>query len=195
MKDILLKCIVLASVLILVVSCANSNTITSKDNKKNKTSVSTDKNPNTGSQDNEKSEKTIQTYLKSELTGPNEELKKIIDQDQVKVNTYIKKHYKTLFIENNFESFVNTNLVFYWLIDAYRYGYQLKPKNIEIQKIDSINNAYDCKVIVEYSKGGETKTATVTEIINTNEEGKISAIRDINDGGLRQKMKPSHKGQ
>jgi hypothetical protein len=80
-------------------------------------------------------------------------------------------------------------------LPAYQAGYQLKIKNIEIQKVNN-NNAYTFKVEVEYSKKGETKTATVTGYINMNDNGKISAIRDINDGGLAQNlMQLAPKGQ
>lgn len=189
MNGILLKLAVLVSALILSVGCSNSDSLSSKSNGENKSSV----------HDNQKNKETIQTYLKNEFTGPSEELKKLFNQffseDPTALNAYIKEKYKSLIPEEDYQTFVNTNEAFRWLLPAYQAGYQLKIKNSEIQKVNN-NNAYTFKVEVEYSKEGETKTAAVTGYINMNDNGKISAIRDINDGGFAQNMMLSApKGQ
>jgi hypothetical protein len=62
MKKILFKCLILASVFMIIVGCSNSSVSTVKGNTKNKTTSIEKEN-----------EKTIQTFLKVEITGPNEE--------------------------------------------------------------------------------------------------------------------------
>lgn len=62
----------------------------------------------------------------------------------------------------------------------------MKPTNIEIIKDSDL--AYDCKVDVEYSKNGESSMAIVAARINLNEDGKIVSIRNMDVGGLLEKM-------
>lgn len=139
--------------------------------------------------------KTIKTYYKKEFTGPNVQLKRAFEQfynqgNGSELDDYLNKNYKPLIAENQFETFVNANMILGWQREAYSYGYQLKPKSINIQKADKRYEAYNCKVVVEFSKNGVAKTATVTEYINMNDKGKISAIRDINDRELLKNLLP-----
>ncbi|WP_079710545.1 hypothetical protein [Paraliobacillus ryukyuensis] len=134
--------------------------------------------------------KTIQTYLEYEFTGPNEKLSTIFDKglNSPELQVYIEENYKPLI--SNIEQMVSNNYVTTFMNFAHEYGYQLNPVNIDIQKQENTqNNAYNYEVKVEYSKEGQTNTATITGIINLDESGKISLIRKMNDGGLLEDMR------
>lgn len=131
--------------------------------------------------------KTLQTYLKTEFTGPDDEFKNAMekfnkDGDPSLYNEYLAKKYKPIVTGNVFKEIVNANLSAYYLSLAYTSGYQMKPTNILIKKAE--NNGYNCEVEVEYSKNGKTNKVTVKEYININDEGKISRILVDDDGGL-----------
>jgi hypothetical protein len=163
------KFAVLAIVFILAVGCSNSV------------------NDSQGSDENVK---TIQTYLENEFTGPNEELSNILDQGlhPPELDEYAEENYGDIIAD--LEKMISSLYVLEFLRDAHFYGYQLQPKNINIQKIEGTqNNVYDYEVEVEYSKDGQTKTATVTGKINLNENGKISMIRKMDGFELLEKMR------
>ena len=142
------------------------------------------------SKESDKNLKTIQTYLEYEFTGPSDELINALKQEGAyppELQAYVEENYKPLVAD--LENFVLKNFTLIYLWTAYENGYHLKPTNIEIQKIDGIKeDAYDYEVSVEYTKDEQTNTANVTGIINLNENGKISVIRNLDDGGLLEKM-------
>ena len=133
----------------------------------------------------------VQTYLKNEFTGPSDELINALEQKgpyPPELKAYVEENYKPLVTD--VENFVNKNLALIYLRTAYENGYHLKPVNIDIQKIDGIEEeAYDYEVVVEYTKDGQTNTANVSGIMNLSQNGKISTIRNMDDGGLLEKMK------
>ncbi|MBB6451692.1 hypothetical protein HNQ94_000113 [Salirhabdus euzebyi] len=140
----------------------------------------------------DENKKTIQTYLEKEFTGPNEELSNILDNGIIspEFNAYREETYGDLVA--NFKNMVNLNHILVFLIDAHMNGYQLNPKTIDIQEIeDTQNNVYNYKVEVEYSKGNQVNTATVTGIINLDENGKISMIRKMDGRELLEKINQS----
>jgi hypothetical protein len=141
------------------------------------------------SQESDENVKTIQTYLENEFTGPNEELSSILDQDlhPPELDVYLEENYGDIIAD--LEKMTKEIYVLGFLRDAHFYGYQLQPKNINIQKIKNTQNLYDFEVKVEYSKDGQTKTATVTGKINLNEKGKISMIRKVDGFELLEKMR------
>ncbi len=130
--------------------------------------------------------KTIHTYLENEFTGPNDELINAFEQEGAyppELQAYAEENYKPLVAD--LEQFVNKNWVLTYLRFAYENGYQLEPTNIDIQKIDGNENAaYSYEVKVKYNKDERTNTANVTGRINLNDNGEISIIRNIDDGGL-----------
>jgi hypothetical protein len=164
------KFVVFATVLMLIVGCSNSAS---------------------SSKDSDGNVKTIQTYLEKEFTGPNDELRKVLEQDDPyppELEAYLEENYKPLVAD--LEDVVNANYALAFLRFAYGNGYQLQPTNIDIQKIKNTqNNAYNYEVKVEYSKDGETNTATITGRVNLNDNGKISTIRNMDDDGLLEKMR------
>jgi hypothetical protein len=144
------------------------------------------------SKEDDEDKKTIQTYLENEFTGPTDELISALEQEGAyppELQEYAEENYKPLVAD--LKQFVNKNWALTYLRFAYENGYQLEPTNIDIQKIegDTEKAAYKYKVKVEYNKGEETNTANVTGRINLNENGEISIIRNIDDGGLLEKLK------
>jgi hypothetical protein len=141
--------------------------------------------------EDDEDKQTIQTYLETEFTGPSDELKNALEQEGAyppELQKYVEENYKSLVAD--LEQFVNKNWVMTYQRIAYKNGYRLEPINLVIQKIDdeSENTAYNYEVKVKYNKGEEKNTANVTGRINLNENGKISIIRNIDDGGLLEKL-------
>ncbi|RSK27636.1 hypothetical protein EJF36_12530 [Bacillus sp. HMF5848] len=143
------------------------------------------------SQENNDNIQTIRTFLENEFTGPNEKLSNILDKGIMspELDAYREEAYGDLVA--NLENMVNQNNILVFLLVAHMNGYQLQQKNIDIQEIeDTQNNVFDYEVEVEYSKDGKTNTATVTGVINLDEQGKISAVRKNMDGfGLLDELK------
>jgi hypothetical protein len=178
LKKILFKCVILASVFMMVIGCSNSGVPSVKGNAKSKT-TSTSKENGKVSTTEKDYEKTIQTFLKLELTGPNKEFKKALEQvdttgNPTLLNAYNKKYYQPLLAKDYYQDFINAKYEIFWLMAAYKEGYQLKAKNIEIKKGDG---SYDWKAKVEYTKDGKTQTSTINGLINLNENGRIIYVR------------------
>ncbi|WP_061809353.1 hypothetical protein [Rossellomorea vietnamensis] len=130
---------------------------------------------------------TIQTFLKNEFTGPDDELKAAFKQDGAfppELKEYVDENYKPLVMD--WEDMLNTNHILFYQRLAYENGYQLKPTNIEVKKDQDL--AYDYEVKVKYEKNGETNTTTVSGRMNLNDEGDIVTIRNMDDGGLLEKL-------
>ena len=143
------------------------------------------------SKQNTEHAETVKAYLKQEFTGPSDELINALEQDGAnppELKTYVEETYTPLVAD--LEQFVNQNLTLIFLRTAYENGYHLEPTSIDIQKIDEIKEeAYNFEVEVEYKKDDTASTATVTGIINMNDNGKISIIRNMDDGKLLEKMR------
>jgi hypothetical protein len=186
LKKILFKCVILAAIFLIVVGCSNSGASTVKGNAKSKT-TGTSKENGKGSNTEKDYEKTIQTFLKLELTGPNKEFKKALVQvdttgNSTLLDAYNKKYYQPLLAKDYYQDFVNAKYEIFWLMPAYKEGYQLKAKNIEIKKGDG---SYDWKAKVEYTKDGKIQTSTINGLINLNDNGRIIYVRFIEgDDGI-----------
>ncbi|WP_406686624.1 hypothetical protein [Rossellomorea vietnamensis] len=130
---------------------------------------------------------TVQTFLKTEFTGPDDELKAAFKQDgsfPPELKEYVNENYKHLVMD--WEDMLNTNHILFYQRMACEKGYQLKPTNIEVKKDQDL--AYDYEVKVNYEKNGETNTTTVSGRMNLNDEGDIVTIRNMDDGGLLEKL-------
>ncbi|MCA1010627.1 hypothetical protein [Halobacillus halophilus] len=151
---------------------------------------SEEKNRESSSSDESmRGEETVRTYLKSELTGPDEELQQALNESNAALLDYVNEHYKSLFTEDNLETFIKKNYVMIWLPSAHNLGYELEPIDIQTEKVQDIEkDAYHFEAEVKYSKDGEADTAEVTGRINTNEQGKMTVIR-FKEDGLREKLR------
>ncbi|MCG1020381.1 hypothetical protein [Sutcliffiella horikoshii] len=148
-------------------------------------------NSATESQEKAKNITTINTFLKNEFSGPSEELKQALAQDDIyppELQNYIEENYEMLV--DDIGRFISTNSILEYLRIAYEADYQLLPKDISIHNINETEiDAYNFEVDVEYNKDGQINTATVTGVININKEGKISSIRNKDDDGLLVKLR------
>jgi thiamine biosynthesis lipoprotein ApbE len=170
MKNSLLKWAILASLLIFIVGCSSGDT---------------------SPHENNKSEKTIRTVLKSIFTGPDEEQKKLYKiqatEDPQALYPYLEKKYKSLLEEQYLQKFLKNNQGTTWLQTAFMAGYQLKTAApIKVQKAKS--GGYTFELYVDYSKNGETKSVTIIGDTDTNADGKVTAINIIDDDGLLEKI-------
>ncbi|PFG05403.1 hypothetical protein [Bacillus sp. es.034] len=162
MKNLVMKLLILTSLLTLVAGCS-------------------------AHKESDENVKTIQTFLNNEFTGPDDELSAAFKQDGAfppELNEYVDENYEPLVMD--WEDMMNKNYILFYQRMAFEYGYLMKPTNIEIIKDSDL--AYDCRVDVEYSKNGEPSTATVAARINLNEDGKIVSIRNMDVGGLLEKL-------
>jgi hypothetical protein len=187
MKKILFKCVILAAVFMMVAGCSNSGTTLVKGNAKSKT-TNTSKENGKGSTAEIENEKTIQTFLKVEITGPNEEFKKAFDlkpnqgPNFALINAYDKKYFEPLLSKDYYKEFINARYEVFWLQPAYKEGYQFEVKNIKIKKQ---KDDYSWAAEVDYTKDGKTKTSTVNGLINLDKNGKIIYARFIpSDNGI-----------
>jgi hypothetical protein len=178
MKKVLFKCVILAAAFMMVVGCSNSKTTSVNGNAKSKTTNTSKENGNVSTAEKE-NEKTIQTFVKLELTGPNEEYKKAFKLlkdgglNPSLRSAYDKKYYKPLMSESYYEKFTSELSEEYFLEAAYLEGYQFKVKTIRIKKE---KDYYSWAADVDYTKNGKTKTSTVNGWITFN-EGKIIYVR------------------
>ncbi|RIW32016.1 hypothetical protein D3H55_14140 [Bacillus salacetis] len=145
--------------------------------------------------------KTIETVLKKIFSGPDEELKAILDNKETYIKndnvqefqselmSYYLKEYGLYFEENRVEDYVMTNKLTFTEL-AYAKGYQLEAADIEITKDEESEDAYVFTVHVDLMSGGtESSETKVTGRINIYEEGKINTIRFARDGGTEELIK------
>ncbi len=186
MKNILFKCIIFAAIFMMVAGC-NSGTTSENGNAKSKTTSTSKKNGNDLTTEKE-NEKTIQTFLKVEITGPNDEFKKAFElkpnqgPNFALINAYNKKYFEPLLSKNYYKEFINKGYEELFLTPAYKKVYQFKVKNI---KIKNEKDYYSWTAEVDYTKDGKTNTSTTYGHIDLNENSKITYVRFIDgDNGL-----------
>jgi hypothetical protein len=144
---------------------------------------------------------TIEKVLKHSFSGPDKELKQILDEkesyiDEDKVQeyqnelfSYYEKVYQPYFEENRFQDHVMNNKLTFneW---AYSNGYQLEVAKIDVKEDEKNEGAYEFTVNVQYKKDdndvGETM---VSGRVNIYESGKINTLRYYDDGGLEELIK------
>jgi hypothetical protein len=139
------------------------------------------------SKESDENVETIQTFLKNEFTGPDDKLKAAFKQDGAfppELKEYVEENYKPLVMD--WEDMLNTNHILFYQRMAYEKGYQLKPTNIEVKKDQDLAYEYEAKV--EYEKNGESNTTTISGRMNLNDDGEIVTIRNMDDGGLLEKL-------
>ncbi|TYR72495.1 hypothetical protein FZC79_22535 [Rossellomorea vietnamensis] len=144
---------------------------------------------------------TIETVLDNVFSGPDKELKKLLDdQDsyieedkaqeyQSNLYSYYENIYQPYFEENTFQGHINTNQLTFTQL-AYYKGYQLKADKINVKEDEKTDGAYNFTVNVHYYKGdikeGDIKVTGRVNIYNT---GKINTLKFYDDGGLEELIK------
>lgn len=187
MKKILFKCYIVASAFMIVVGCSNPGTSPVNGKARSKT-TNTSKEKAIGSTAEKENEKTIQTFLKVEITGPNDEFKKAFDlkpnqgPNFTLINAYNKKYFEPLLSKDYYKEFIKDRYQTFWLRPAYEEGYQFKVKTIKLKKQ---KDDYHWTAEVDYTKDGKTKTSTVNGLIDLDETGKIAYVRFLqSDNGI-----------
>ncbi len=87
----------------------------SEDNKGNSNHSEEENSESSSSEERVKGKETVRTYLKNELTGPDEELKQALSESNAAVLDYVDEYYQSLFTEDNFETFIKKSYVMIWL--------------------------------------------------------------------------------
>jgi hypothetical protein len=121
---------------------------------------------------------TIEAVLQTSLTGPEDELIKILDENFDALGQYEEKRYKDYFAdETSYMEFVS-RYGSVLMIEPIRNDYKLTVKNIEYEKTDSKEIIYNFSVELQYQKEGSEKSEVeiVTGQANLNEDHKIENI-------------------
>ncbi|WEG14505.1 hypothetical protein PU629_09165 [Pullulanibacillus sp. KACC 23026] len=181
MKKILFKCVLLAAAFMVIVGCSDSKSTSVNGNAKSKTTTNTSKENAKASTAEEANEKTIQTFLKVNMTGPDEEFKKALKQveatgNSTLVQAYDKKYYQPLLSKEFYTKFINSRFDVFWMQPAYDQGYQFKVDNIKIKKGKGY---YSWTADVDYTKEGKTNTSSVNGLINLDDQGKIIFVEFV----------------
>jgi hypothetical protein len=126
--------------------------------------------------------KTIEAVLQNSLTGPSDELKRILDNESEEkfeaLNQYEEKIFKAYFAnEMSYRDFVN-NYGSRVMIQPNSDYYNFKIKNIEYKEVDSNDSVYNFSVELQFQKEGSEKleTGLVTGQANLTEEHKIEGM-------------------
>jgi hypothetical protein len=149
----------------------------------------------------DKQVEAIEAVLNQSFSGPDQELKEILDKEesyieednfqqyQAELLTYYEAVYQPYFAENRIQQYVMENkLTFNQL--AYSNGYQLKVSKIDVKEDKDNEGAFDFTVLVQTIKGeNDVDEIKVSGRINIDENGKINTIRYFDNGGLAELVK------
>lgn len=146
--------VIFASFLLMLVGCADNTETKAKD----------------------ENLQTMEYVLENALTGPNEELELLIENEGLEsLVKYEEDLYKDYFAnDTSYLDFVNS-YGSTLMIEPMRNGYKLKVRNIDFEKTDSEEMIYNFSVELQYQKEGSEKSEVeiVTGQANLNEEHKI----------------------
>ncbi|WP_047986288.1 hypothetical protein [Ornithinibacillus californiensis] len=137
---------------------------------------------NTEQETQDENIKTMESVLQNALSGPNDELKEIINKEGSIIDDllqYEREHFEDYFAnETAFEEFVMSNQSSRILIEAIKKDYNFKIKNIEFDKTESEEIIYDFTVELQYQNEGSEKSEVelVTGEANLNEEHKVEVM-------------------
>jgi hypothetical protein len=147
---------------------------------------------------------TIEAVLEQAFTGPDKELKQILDEKesyiadnkvkeyQNELFSYYEDVFQPYFEGNRFQDHVMSNKLNLNEL-AYSKGYQLDAQEIDVKKDEKAEDAYNFSFIVQYKKDeikvGEIK---LSGRVNIYEEGKINTLR-FYDGSIEELINAFHK--
>ena len=130
----------------------------------------------------------IKTVLKHQFTGPDIDVVELLESP-AELDQYYEKRYKSYFTENMYKSFIAAN-AYHYLFMAHNNGQQLKVDTVDVENIESTKSDYTFKVVVLIDKKGRNqKSAEVSGRVSFNKEGKITSIRNLDDGGLIKELR------
>ncbi|UOR13061.1 hypothetical protein [Halobacillus amylolyticus] len=174
MRNHVLNCIILFGILFLIAGCSSSASPIKDENIVH-----------------------IEAVLEETFTGPHGELTTIyaeLENDSMEIikaaskdlRIYYEENLKSYFTGQYYTKFVNTNKASTFHRTAYRNGYQMEIKDINIEQGESTETAYDFTVNVGYKKEGEA--IVVTGRVNVNDDGKVTRVIYHNGGALFEAM-------
>lgn len=131
----------------------------------------------------DKNIQTIEAVLQNSLTGPSDELKQIVkdqesEEKHAALQQYEEKLFKDYFAdEPSYTEFVN-NYGSTAMVESIKNDYKLQIKNIDYEKVDEKDSVYDFSVEIELQKEGieSSGNQTVTGQANLNDDHKIKAM-------------------
>lgn len=149
----------------------------------------------------EKNYTVINEVLNQQFNGPDEELMDLLwnpkyttivenKQVNIELDQYIEEHYGPYFTDFFIESFMNTAGLMYSSPPGY-YNYQMKLKDVVIEKDEKEKNRYTFSATVTFQKEDEEeKTYEVPGVVlfSADEENKIGKFQYREDNGLLSDM-------
>ncbi|MEC1520723.1 hypothetical protein P9D43_01590 [Neobacillus niacini] len=126
--------------------------------------------------------KTIEAVLQNSLTGPSDEMKRILEKESEEkfeaLNQYEENLFKDYFAnEMSYTDFVN-NYGSRLMIQPNNEDYQFKIKKIDYEKVDVKDRVYNFSVELQFQREGSEKSEVgiVTGQVNLTEEHKIEGM-------------------
>jgi hypothetical protein len=137
------------------------------------------------------SEQNVRTFLQNVFTGPNEEQENLLElmydgeleKHEEEFAEYIQEHFKPYLSERFLENYVVlSNGALRFVQRAYP-DYVLEVEDISLEEKEGVEGGYIFTVKVSYTNKESDKSVTVDVEGNiyTNEEGKITSIRYMDD--------------
>lgn len=138
----------------------------------------------------------IENVLTTQFTSPDEELVTLYlenmtvigngntdesPKDSSDLDHYLENTYQQYFSEESYETFISQDGLLYQFL-AESAGYDMSVDAIDVTESDG---TYEFSVIVNFQKENETENqATVTGTVGVDDNGKITRINYLDDGGL-----------
>ncbi|NCU16733.1 hypothetical protein [Pallidibacillus pasinlerensis] len=140
-------------------------------------------NESTGMKTSDENIKTIEAVLRNNLTGPDDELKEIINdmegEEKLKaLNNYDEKLYKDYFANNtSYQEYISSYGTVLW-VQPINNNYKLEVKNIEFEMINDKENIYNFTLELQYQKENSesSEVVKVEGQANLNDDHKIESI-------------------
>lgn len=134
-------------------------------------------------------EEEVKEVLEKIFTGPDDELKRLMDQENRYIEegnsdeyfdlllSYYKDTYRAYMSPDTIEQYVNETKLSIQVF-TYTDGYHLKAEKIDVKQDKKRKESYSFTVDVQYEKeGGKEGNVKVTGDMSVDEQGMISSIR------------------
>ncbi|WLR59028.1 hypothetical protein [Guptibacillus hwajinpoensis] len=178
-------------ILLLAVGCANSEETDTSSN-------SSESNQNESSDNSKEAQENIKIVLENTFTGPDDEQQEIIfrgedegiEEFADKLSEYQEENFKPYVSERYYENgIVKTNGAIGFLVVASP-KYILNVDEVTLEDREAKEGDYNFNVSITYTnkENDKSETMNVEGTASTNEEGKITSIRYLNDEEFRKAL-------
>ena len=176
--------LILLGILLLAVGCANSEETGNNSEGSEKESQSKDK----------EAKQNVRTVLESIFTGSNEKQEKLLESNggaDEHLTDYYQENFKPYMSDDFYESHIiklNGGIRF---LQAAHPKYMLEVDEFTLEERETKEGDYNFNVKVTYTnkENDESETMNVEGTASTNEEGKITSIRYMNDEEFRDSLR------